>query len=275
MSALSKGELKKISTSIRRQILTTIFSAQAGHPGGSLSCVDILTCLYFHTLRNSPSNPAWEERDRFILSKGHAASALYVTLAERGYFPKKLLRSFGKIDSSLQVHPDMRKVPGVEMSTGALGMGLSVGTGMALGARLDEKSMRVYVLLGDGECQEGQIWEAAMAASHYKLDNLTAIVDYNNVQLLGPVPEIMEVNPLADKWRDFGWNVIEIDGHNHKEIIEALDKVVKIKAEPSVIIAHTIKGKGVSFMEGESAWHGRPPNKEELETGLKELSENV
>ncbi len=272
MKILTEDELKKISASIRRQIVTTVSLARAGHPGGSLSCVDILVCLYFHILRNDPSNPGWEQRDRFILSKGHAASALYAVLAEKGYFSKDLLTTFGQINSRLQVHPDMRKIPGIDMSTGALGQGLSVGAGAALGAKLDKKDIRIYVLLGDGECQEGQVWEAAMAASHYKLNNLTALIDYNNVQLLGTIPEIMEVAPLADKWKSFGWNIIEINGHSHKEIIKALETAGEIKEKPTAVIARTVKGKGVSFMEGKSAWHGRPLDQEELETALKELS---
>ena len=275
---LTKEEIKKlndIARDIRRDIVKTIGSAQVGHIGGSLSAVDILTVLYFHILRIDPHNPQWEERDRFILSKGHGAAALYSTLAKRGYFSSKLLNTFGKINSRLQVHPDMHKVPGIEISTGALGQGLSVAIGMALGAKLEHKDIRVYVLIGDGESQEGQIWEGAMSAAHYKLSNLTAILDYNRVQLLGPVSEVMEVSPLADKWRTFGWEVIEVDGHNISQIIESLEKTKKIKNKPSIIIAHTIKGKGVSFMEGKASWHGKAPNKEEMEKALKELEGDV
>jgi len=275
---LTKEEIKKlndIARDIRRDIVKTIGSAQVGHIGGSLSAVDILTVLYFHILRIDPHNPQWEERDRFILSKGHGAAALYSTLAKRGYFSSKLLDTFGKINSRLQVHPDMHKVPGIEISTGALGQGLSVAIGMALGAKLEHKDIRVYVLIGDGESQEGQIWEGAMSAAHYKLSNLTAILDYNRVQLLGPVSEVMEVSPLADKWRTFGWEVIEVDGHNISQIIESLEKTKKIKNKPSIIIAHTIKGKGVSFMEGKASWHGKAPNKEEMEKALKELEGDV
>jgi len=275
---LTKEEIKKlndIARDIRRDIVKTIGSAQVGHIGGSLSAVDILTALYFHILRIDPHNPQWEERDRFILSKGHGAAALYSTLAKRGYFSSKLLDTFGKINSRLQVHPDMHKVPGIEISTGALGQGLSVAIGMALGAKLEHKDIRVYVLIGDGESQEGQIWEGAMSAAHYKLSNLTAILDYNRVQLLGPVSEVMEVSPLADKWRTFGWEVIEVDGHNISQIIESLEKTKKIKNKPSIIIAHTIKGKGVSFMEGKASWHGKAPNKEEMEKALKELEGDI
>ncbi len=273
---LTKEEIKKlndIARDIRRGIVKTIGNAQVGHIGGSLSAVDILTVLYFYILRIDPYNPRWEERDRFVLSKGHGAAALYSTLAKRGYFSSKLLDTFGKINSRLQVHPDMHKVPGIEISTGALGQGFSVAIGMALGANLEHKDIRVYVLIGDGESQEGQIWEGAMSAAHYKLDNLTAILDYNRVQLLGPVSEIMEVSPLTDKWRAFGWEVIEVDGHNVPQIIESLEKTKKIKNKPSIIIAHTIKGKGVSFMEGKASWHGKAPNKEEMEKALKELGD--
>ncbi|HHY46512.1 MAG TPA: transketolase [Firmicutes bacterium] len=266
-----------IAQRIRERILTTISNARVGHPGGSMSAVEILTSLYFHVLRVDPERPDWPERDRFVLSKGHASSALYATLAERGFFPPELLSTFGKINSRLQVHPDMHKVPGVEISTGALGQGLSVGVGMALAARADypegrgRPGVRIYVLLGDGECQEGQVWEAVMAAAHYKLDNLTAIVDYNQVQLSGPVAEVMEVAPLADKWRSFGWAVEEVPGHDIEALIAGFDKARGIKGRPTVIIARTVKGKGVSFMEGKSAWHGKPPDEQELKLALEEV----
>lgn len=273
----SDDDLKAVAQTIRESILTTVSNAGVGHPGGSLSAVEILTTLYFSELRIDPARPDWQTRDRFILSKGHASSALYATLAERGFISPDLLTTFGKINSLLQVHPDMHKVPGVEISTGALGLGLSVGVGMALAAKQDypdkpgEPGVRVYVLLGDGECQEGVVWEAAMAAAHYKLDNLVAIVDYNQVQLYGPVSKIMEIAPLADKWRSFGWAVHETQGHDIDALRSCFNEVRKIKGRPSVIIAHTVKGKGVSFMEGKAAWHGRPPKHEELKDALEEV----
>ena len=274
---LTSGEnnverLGKIAKSIRRHVVKTIGHAQVGHIGGSLSAVDILTCLFFQVMRIDPNNPDWDERDRFVLSKGHAAAALYSTLAERGFFSPEILSTFGKIDSLLQVHPDMHKVKGVEISTGALGQGFSVALGMALGAKLDRKDMHVYVLIGDGESQEGQVWEAAMCAAHYKLDNLTAILDYDKAQLLGPVSKIMEVAPLAEKWRAFGWDTLEIDGHNIRQIIETLTSSKEIKGKPAIVIAHTTKGKGISFMEGPvGTWHGKPPNEEEIRRALEVL----
>lgn len=263
--------LEAQAKTIRRRILTIISHAQVGHPGGSLSATDILTCLYFRVLHVDPARPDWPGRDRFILSKGHAATALYATLAERGFFPIEWLETFGQINSYLQVHPDMHRVPGVEVSTGALGMGLSVGLGMALAAQADQLPIHIYVLLGDGECQEGQVWEAAMAGGHYRPPNLTAIVDYNKVQLLGPLSDVMEIAPLAEKWRSFRWRVLEIDGHAIPAIVSALEDA-RNDGEPTVVIAHTIKGKGVSFMEGSAAWHGRAPNAEELARALEELT---
>jgi transketolase len=264
-------DLKERAKIIRRHVVKIISDAGVGHPGGSLSAVDILTVLYFHVLRIDPDNPNWEDRDRFILSKGHASSALYSTLAERDFFSTDLLSTFGRINSRLQVHPDMQKLPGIEASTGALGQGLSIALGMALGARLDNRNIHVYVLLGDGEMQEGQIWEAAMSAAHYKVDNLTAILDYNKVQLMGPVSAIMEVAPVKEKWLAFGWNVIETDGHDIKEIINSLHKARAFKGVPTIVIANTIKGKGCSFMEGKHEWHGKAPSKEELCRALSEL----
>jgi transketolase len=264
-------DLEERARIIRRHIVKIISDAGVGHPGGSLSAVDILTVLYFHVLRIDPDNPNWEDRDRFILSKGHASSALYSTLAEKGFFSIDLLSTFGRINSRLQVHPDMQKIPGIEASTGALGQGLSIGLGMALGARLDNKNLHVYVLLGDGEIQEGQVWEAAMSAAHYKVYNLTAILDYNRVQLMGPVSAIMEVAPVKEKWLAFGWNVIEIDGHDIKEIINSLHQARAFKGKPTIVIANTIKGRGCSFMEGKCEWHGKTPSKEELCRALSEL----
>jgi transketolase len=274
MSRLSEHEiryLEKIARKIRCHVVRTISEAGAGHPGGSLSEADILTALYFHVMRVDPQRPEWENRDRFVLSKGHGAAGLYATLAERGYFSPELLKTFGRIDSCLQVHPDMHMVPGIEISTGALGQGLSVALGIAMAARMDGKAFHVYCLIGDGESQEGQIWEAAETAAHYKVDNLTVILDYNGVQLMGPVSEIMEVAPLADKWRSFNWAVMEIDGHDVRQIIEALEVAKEVKGKPCILIAHTVKGKGVSYMEGQSAWHGKPPNEEQLAQALAEL----
>lgn len=264
-------DLEEKARRFRVQVIKMIYRAQSGHPGGSLSCMDILTALYFHHLRINPQEPAWENRDRFVLSKGHAAPALYVVLAELGYFPKETLFTLRQLGSILQGHPDMRKTPGVEMSTGSLGNGLSVGIGMALGARLARKNYHVYALIGDGEVDEGGIWEAAMAASKYKLDNLTAICDFNRVQLDGPIEEIMPLDPLPEKWEAFNWNVIEMDGHNMGEILDALDKAKQVRGRPTMIVAHTVKGKGVSFMEGKFQWHGNAPNEEEYKIALKEL----
>lgn len=264
-------ELEKIAKSIRRELLKAIYEGKMGHPGGSLSATDILVFLYFSKLRIFPEDQNRKDRDIFILSKGHAASALYAVLAERGFFSKDLLKTFGKIDSSLQVHPDMTKVPGVEISTGALGMGLSVGVGVALASRMDDLRNRVYVLIGDGEMQSGQIWEASICASHYKLDNLVAILDYNKIQLLGPISQIMGIEPVAEKWKARGWKVLEIDGHSMREIDEALKKAEGVKGKPSMIIAHTVKGKGVSFMENTAKWHGGSPTEEELKRALEQL----
>jgi len=264
-------QLEKIAESVRRSLLKAIYEGKMGHPGGSLSATDILVFLYFSKLHIYPQNPDHKDRDIFILSEGHGASALYSVMAERGFFPKALLKTFGKINSSLQVHPDMTKLAGVEISTGALGMGLSVAVGMALASRMDGLRNRIYVLIGDGEMQEGQIFEAAICASHYKLDNLIAILDYNKIQLLGPVPEIMGIEPVVEKWKARGWETIEIDGHNMREIDEALEKTEEVKGKPSIIIAHTIKGKGVSFMENTARWHGGAPTEEELKRALEEL----
>jgi transketolase len=271
LTQLDVERLEGIARTIRCHIVRTISNAGVGHPGGSLSETDILTVLYFHTMKLDPKRPDWEERDRFVLSKGHGAAGLYATLAERGFFSTDLLKTFGCIDSCLQVHPDMHLVPGVEMSTGALGQGLSVALGIALAARLDGKGFRVYCLVGDGESQEGQIWEAAGAAAHFKVDNLTAILDYNGVQLMGPVSKIMEIAPVADKWRAWNWNVIEADGHDVRQLASALEAARAIKGGPTIVIARTVKGKGVSFMEGQSAWHGKAPSKEQLAQALTEL----
>ncbi len=263
--------LRKIALKLRKHIVRMTGLAKSGHPGGSLSAADIVAVLFFHKMRLDPKNPRWAGRDIFILSKGHATPVLYAALAEAGFFPVEELRDFRKLSSHLQGHPDRLMTPGVEMSTGSLGQGLSVANGVALAFKLDRSPRRVYVLIGDGEMQEGQIWEAAMTASHYALDNLTAIVDYNGLQIDGPVNEIKRVEPVADKWRAFGWEVREIDGHNIRQIIQALDWAEGVKGKPAVIIAKTIKGKGVSFMEGKVKFHGVPPSHQEMEEALKEL----
>lgn len=274
MRTSEEQEIQRLTDAARRircQVVRMISHAGVGHPGGSLSEADILTALYFHTMRVDPQLPNWEERDRFVLSKGHGAAGLYATLAERGYFSPELLATFGQIDSCLQVHPDMHLLPGVEVSTGALAQGLSVALGIALAARLDRKAYRVYCLIGDGESQEGQIWEAAEAAAHHKVDNLTVILDYNGVQLMGTLHDIMDMSPMADKWRSFNWAVKEINGHDMREIIGALEWAREIRGQPSIVIARTVKGKGVSYMEGQSAWHGKPPNPEQLAQAVAEL----
>jgi transketolase len=272
--ASTSAELKSKANKIRKDIVRMITEAKSGHPGGSLSAVDVVTALYFKVMRHNPKDPRWKDRDRFILSKGHAAPLLYAVLAESGYFEVKELLTLRKLGSRLQGHPDMKRLPGVEISTGSLGHGLSVGNGMAIAGKLNKKGYRVYVLLGDGECQEGQVWEAAMTASHYKLDNVTAILDYNGLQIDGPVKDVMNINPISNKWRAFGWYVIEINGHDFKEIFYSFERVKKLKGKPGIIIAHTTKGKGVSFMENVVDFHGKAPTKEQTVQALKELEEN-
>ena len=264
-------ELEAKARKIRNHVLNMIYEAGSGHPGGSLSCVDILTVLYFHTLRHRPLELECADRDRFFLSKGHAAPALYAVLAEAGYFPIEELQSLRKIGSMLQGHPSS-KVLGVEVSSGSLGQGLSIACGVALAGKRDRKGNRVYTLLGDGECNEGQVWEAAMLAAHYKLDNLTAIVDRNGLQIDGPTEKILRLESLSGKLEAFGWHVIEIDGNKIEEIIAALDEAKSIRGRPTAIIAHTFKGKGVSFMEWINAFHGRALSIEEMEKALEELS---
>ncbi len=269
--SLSMEDLKSVAKKLRRHIITMIGTAGSGHPGGSLSAVEILTVLYFKVLAHNPQNPCWVERDRFILSKGHAAPLLYAILAEFGYIPVEELRTLRKIDSRLQGHPDCHTTPGVEMSTGALGQGLSFGIGVALAARLDNRHSRTYVLLGDGECDEGQVWEAAMAAAHFKLDRLTAIVDRNGIQLDGWTKDIMNLEPLNEKWRAFGWHVIEVDGQDMSQLFSAFEQAKMVTGKPTLILAHTVKGKGVSFMENNPDFHGKAPNAEEMKQALKEL----
>lgn len=266
------AELQEKAKTIRRYIVSMLCEAGSGHPGGSLSAADMVAVLFFDTMKLDPENPEWPERDRFVLSKGHAAPVLYAALAEKGFFLAEELHTLRKLGSRLQGHPDMKRLPGVEMSTGSLGQGLSAANGMAMGLRLDGGDQRVYVMLGDGEVQEGQVWEAAMAAAHYKLDNLTGFLDYNNLQIDGPVEEVMGVAPLADKWRAFGWHVIEIDGHNLAQILAAVDEAKATKGKPTMVIAKTVKGKGVCFMENQAGWHGNAPKPEQRDQALQELA---
>jgi transketolase len=261
--------LKKLNVSIRQDIIKMLDSSKSGHPGGSLSCVEILSTLYFNVMKLDTQNPKWEDRDRLILSKGHAAPALYAVLANRGYFPTEELLTLRRLGSRLQGHPDMKRTPGVDMSTGSLGQGLSAAVGVALGAKLKKAAYRVFAVTGDGELQEGQIWEAAMSAAHYKLDNLVVVVDYNKCQIDGRNSEVMGLGDLRKKFEAFGFYVIEVDGHNVKELEEAYNFVVK--GMPKCIIANTIKGKGVSFMEDQVGWHGKAPNSEEVSKALSEL----
>lgn len=264
------AELEEKAREIRVMIIKMLARAGSGHPGGSLSSADLLTCLYFSVMRYNPCDPSWPERDRFHLSKGHCCPVFYSVLAEAGYFPKTELLNLRKFGAMLQGHPD-RHTPGVDVCSGSLGQGLSVALGMSLAAKIDKKDYRVYCLMGDGEIQEGNIWEAAMAAAHYKCDNLCAILDYNGFQIDGRVADVMAIEPLAEKWRAFGWYVIELDGHNMSAIYKALNTAKKIKEKPTILIAKTIKGKGVSFMENVVDFHGRAPSEEETQLALKEL----
>lgn len=264
-------ELAAITKQIRRHIVEMTGAAKSGHPGGSLSAVEILTVLYWDVMKHDPANPKMADRDRFILSKGHAAPVLYAVMAECGYTPADTLKTLRQLGSIYQGHPDIRYIPALEASTGSLGQGLSLALGMGCGLKLDGSTSRVYVMLGDGEIQEGQIWEAAMFGAYHKVDNVCAIVDYNKIQLDGFVKDIMDLEPLADKWRAFGWHVIELDGHDIPAIQKALAEAAMVKGKPTVLIAHTVKGKGVSFMENNPKFHGVPPTKEEVELALKEL----
>ena len=263
--------LNEIARIIRRDIVSMIHRAKYGHPGGSLSVVEILTALYFDEMNVDSSNPKMEDRDRFVLSKGHAAPALYATLAEKGYFDKEELNGLRKIGRMLQGHPDMKGTPGVEISTGSLGQGFSVACGMAMASKLDNAPWNVYTLLGDGEVQEGIVWEAAMSAAHYKLDNLIAFLDNNGLQIDGDIESVMSLGSIVDKFKAFGWNVIEIDGHDFDQIFAALDIAKSTVKKPTMIVAKTIKGKGISFMENQAGWHGTAPSDEELEKALLEL----
>ncbi|CUH97777.1 putative transketolase N-terminal section [Propionispora sp. 2/2-37] len=267
--------LKKTARQVRIDIINMLQATGTGHPGGALSMVELLTVLYFEKMNINPREPKWQDRDRFILSKGHAAPGLYAILAARGFFPKSELSTLRKFKSILQGHPDMKVTPGVDMSSGSLGQGLSVANGMALSGKLDHKGYRVYVLLGDGELQEGQVWESVMSAAHYKLDNLTVFVDCNGLQINGSNEEVMGVQPVAGKFAAFGWNVLEIDGHNMPDIAEAIDAAMACKEKPTVIVAKTVKGKGVSFMENQVSWHGAVPNQEQTAQAIAELERGL
>ena len=266
------SELLIKAKQIRRGIVQAVYAANSGHPGGSLSAADIMASLFFEEMRIDPAEPRKSSRDLFVLCKGHAAPALYATLATRGYFASEELLSLRRLDSRLQGHPDMRKLPGVDYSTGSLGLGLSAAVGMALAAKTQQSDQRVYALLGDGELQEGQVWEAAMSAAHYKLTNLVAIIDNNGLQIDGNIGDVMNPYPLVDKWLAFGWHVVEIDGHSFDELNHAF-KEARVAAKPTVIIAKTVKGKGVSFMEGKAEWHGKAPSEAEFNLAMQELVE--
>ena len=275
MNDFEKNELKKIAVKVRMGIIEGTFNAKSGHPGGSLSSADILTYLYFKEMKIDPENPRGENRDLFVLSKGHAAPGLYSVMAQRGFFPVEHLKTLRKPDSNLQGHPSMNLLAGVDMSTGSLGQGISAACGMALGLKLKDSENRVYSILGDGELQEGQVWEALMYAAAKKLDNLVAVVDNNNLQIDGTIEQVNSPYPIAEKFSAFGWNVIEIDGHCFDEIEKAYNSAKEHKGAPTAIIAKTIKGKDISFMENEVGWHGTAPNKEQYETAIAELNEKL
>lgn len=267
---MDKKKLLLIALNIRKNAVAEVHAAKSGHPGGSLGIADILAYLYFEEMHVDPDNPKWDDRDRFVLSKGHACPAYYAALAEKGYFDKELLITFRKPDSILQGHPDMKHIPGVDMSTGSLGQGISAACGMALSGKIRNKNYRVYAIVGDGESEEGQVWEAAMMAAHYKLSNLCVFVDSNGLQIDGPVSEVMNPQPLDDKFKAFGWNVCVIDGHNFDQIAQAC-KNARNSDKPTAVICKTVKGKGVSFMENAVAWHGTAPNDEQYETAISDL----
>ncbi len=271
MNSSLKTDLQKAAVSIRKSIIEGTFNAKSGHPGGSLSIADIMAYLYMYKMNVDPKNPQMENRDRFVLSKGHTAPALYGALALRGFFPQEEIKTLRKADSKLQGHPSMHMTPGVDMSTGSLGQGISVAVGMALGAKLSETGNRVYTVLGDGEIEEGQVWEAAMFAAAKKLDNLVAVIDNNNLQIDGTIEEVNSPYPIDEKFEAFGWNVVCIDGHNFDEIDDAFTKAEECKGKPTAIIAKTVKGKGVSFMENQCGWHGKAPNAEQYEQAMAEL----
>ncbi len=272
---MNNTQLELLAYKIRRHALNGVHSAKSGHPGGSLSIADILAVLYFDEMNvytNDSKNP---DRDRFVLSKGHCAPALYGALAEKGFIPREDITTLRKADSYLQGHPDMKNIPGVDMSTGSLGQGICAANGMALAAKLDNKDYRVYTILGDGECEEGQVWEGAMFASHYKLDNLVAFLDFNGLQIDGDITEVMNPTPFDKKFEAFGWNVITIDAHNYDEIKDALKKAKECKGKPTLILAKSVKGKGIDYMENQASWHGAAPNDELYEKGLKQLDDKI
>ena len=272
---IDEATLRAIAREVRKDILKMTTNVNSGHPGGAMSATDVIVTLYYFKMKHDPLNPEWEERDKFVLSKGHVCPALYSVLARCGYFPMEELMKFRKIDGELQGHPDMRKTPGIEISTGSLGHGIGAAIGMAMMAKLDRKDTRIYCMIGDGEAQEGSVWEASMAASHYNLDNLCVILDNNNLQIDGPVDEVMSIYPVLEKWQAFGWHVIEIDGHNYSEIIDALLEAENVKYKPTMIISKTVKGKGVSFMENRAEWHGKALPPDLLKEALKELGKVV
>lgn len=271
LGELGIEELRQKAKKVRRDIIEEVYCAKSGHPGGSLSIADVLTVLYFKEMQINPQNPNWEDRDRLILSKGHCSPALYACLAERGYFPVEDLKTFRNKNSYLQGHPDKNKIPGVDMTTGSLGQGLSCANGMAIAGKMNHKDYRVYCVLGDGEIEEGQVWEAAMAANKYKLDNLCIVIDNNNLQIDGTIEEVMSSYPIDEKFRSFGFEIIQIDGHDIEEIIKAFEVAKNVKGKPTCIIAKTIKGKGVDFMENQAGWHGKAPNEEQYEQAIKAL----
>ena len=271
MKITDVNKLQEIAKKARRNILEQVYSAKSGHPGGALSCIDILTVLYFNKMNVDPENPKMEDRDRLVLSKGHSSAALYATLAEKGFFPEEELKEFRKLGSRLQGHPDLNKLPGVDMTSGSLGQGLSAACGMAIASKLNKKSNRVYCIVGDGEIQEGQIWEAAMTAAHYKLDNLCLIVDNNNLQIDGKVSDIMSPYPIAEKLESFGFVVFKVNGNNIEDLINVFEKIEFVKEKPVAIVANTIKGKGISFMENKAEWHGKAPNEEQYNQAISEL----
>ncbi|MBE7064392.1 MAG: transketolase [Ruminococcaceae bacterium] len=271
MDSSKLNELKLTAAKIRRHVIESVAAANSGHPGGSLSATDIITVLFFDEMKIDSKNPSWADRDRFVLSKGHAAPAYYAALAIKGFFPEEDLVTLRKTDSYLEGHPSMRKVPGCDMSTGSLGQGISCAVGMALAGRIDKKDYRVFSILGDGELEEGQVWEAAMAAAHYGLDNLVAFVDHNNLQIDGNIADVMNPNPVADKFAAFGWNVISIDGHDLEQIKGAIESAKTVKGKPTMVVCETVKGKGVSFMENDYGWHGVAPNAEQTEKALAEI----
>lgn len=274
MKITDVNELGNMAKKIRQGIIEAVYANKSGHPGGSLSIADIMTVLYFNELNIDEKNPKWEDRDRLVLSKGHCSPALYSALANRGYFEVEKLKTFRSIDSNLQGHPDMKKVPGVDMTSGSLGQGLSCANGMAIAGKMDNKNYRVYCILGDGEIEEGQIWEAAMTSSKYRLDNLCVIVDNNNLQIDGTIEEVMSSYPIDEKFKSFGFQIINVDGHNIQEIMDAFEVAKNVKDKPTCIIAKTIKGKGVSYMENQVSWHGTAPNEEQYQIAMDELGGN-